>query len=239
MPAITDTLAAIGTELAGLLSADSDTRAMTLTEVIDYCKSQIDLAKADTDPAPRIAALSAVVALAKAYSWETSSTMTVPVFSGELSVNAQSAAAERIAEHPGKSLPTAPGTQASPSSGAFENNAGPTGPVGNTVRPAASYMPPASPHSTPAANAMGFVAKAAEVLAKSGDAAMLNELKAILEGEAKPGDGEEMKDNVRKDDGWPADLATKTFLDGKSEIPTEDDFGPDPHNLRRGKVILD
>lgn len=239
MPAITDTLAAIGTELAGLLSADSATRSMTLPQVVAYCKQQIDLAKSDSDPAPRIAALSAVVALAKAYTWEDGAAMTVPVFSGELSVDAQSAAAERIAEHPGMSLATAPGDQASPAGGAFEMPSGVAGPSGNTVRPAGTFMPPTFPQSEPAAGAMGFMAKAAAALAKSGDAAVLNELKAILEGEAKPGDGDALKDSVRKDDGWPLDLATKTFLEGKNEIPSEDDFGPDPHNLRRGKVLRD
>lgn len=244
MPDLTATLEAIGTELAGLLSDDTPAIVeMKFAEFVDYCNQQIGLAKNDSNPAPRINALVEVVNLAKAYTWEDGSTMSVPVFSGPESVQAQSAYAERIADHPGLSLPTAPGQQAVPGGGqggAFEAPSGPSGPSGNTVSPAASYMPPTFPQSEPAAGAQGFMAKAAQVLAKAenGDA-LLGELKALLDAEAQPGDGNDLKDEVKKDDGWPLDLATESFLEDKPAVRNEDDFGKDPGGLGRGKIIRD
>jgi len=239
MPNLNETLEAIGTELAGLLATDSTpaTVEMTLDDFVSYCKQQIDLAKADANPADRVKHIHEIVSLAKAYSWEDGGTMNVPVFTGPESEPAQSAAAEKIAEHPGMGLGV-PGPQATPADGAFEQPGGVAGPSGNTVRPAASHMPPAFPQSEPAASAEGFMAKAASVLAKAenGDA-LLAELKGMLNAEAQPGDEKASHDDVKKDDGWPLDLSTPHFLEDKPAVSDEDDFGTDPSNLGRGKLV--
>jgi hypothetical protein len=97
-------------------------------------------------------------------------------------------------------------------------------------------MPPTFPQSEPAANAEGFIAKAAEVLAKAdGGDALLAELKGMLDAEAQPGD--EVKAPVAKDDGWPLDLATESFLNDTPAVRDEDNFGFDPNGLGRGKLV--
>ena len=131
-----------------------------------------------------------------------------------------------------------PGPQAAPAAGAFESASGPGGPSGNTVRPAGSYMPPTFPQSEPASNAEGFIAKAAEVLAKSdGGDVLLAELKSMLDGEAPATDADAAPTSVAKDDGWPLDLATDSFLNEKPAMQDEDDFGRDPDGLGRGKLV--
>lgn len=241
------TLDAIGTELAGLLSVEDinpQSQTMTLDQFVAYCAEQIKLAKADANPTPRLAALSQIVALAKAYSWEDGAAMSVPLFSGELAVTSQSAYAERNptaidSEMNGQGF-SVPGLQAAPAGGAFEtSSAGPSGPPSNTAKPAARYMPPAFPQSEPAAAAQGFMAKAASILEKSAEGkTLLAEFNALLGNEpAQPGDGDGFKKAVSKDDGWPHDLATDTFLNGKPAVANEDDFGTDPNGLGRGKPV--
>lgn len=226
MPELKETLDAIDQELAGLLKADEPLK-MTLDEVLSYAREQIGLAKADSDPAPRLAALREVINLAKAYGWEENNTMSVAVYSGDCAVQRMSAHAERNAEHPGQGLGV-PGPEASPASGAFESASGPTGPASNTASPAARYMPPAFPQSEPAASAEGFMAKAADVLKSvDGGEALLDELKGMLNTEAKAGDGEGFTKEI-KDDGWPLDLSTPSFLEGEPEVKSDEDFGVDP-----------
>lgn len=244
MSDLNTTLEALGTELAGLLSTENatpETVSMTLDQFVDYCKSQIELAKADTDPAARVEALKAVVDLAKAYSWENGAAMSVPVYSGPLSRQAQSAEAEKIAEHPGRGLGV-PGPEASPSNGAFEAASGITGPATHTARAAERHMPPALPMSTPAAGNEGFIAKAAltEAIEKAADGqALLDSLKSMLDDEATKDAPAQINEEpvAKQDDGWPADLSTKAFLDGEAEIPAAEDFGTDPAGLGRGKHI--
>lgn len=227
MSTIQDTLAAIAKELEGLRVPGPLTKAMTSEELIEYTKEQIALAKKDTDPGPRIKALSEVVNLAKAYSWEDGGTMSVAVYSGELSVQAGSRQAEIMDTTLG-----VPGPQASSSSGGMEAPSGVTGPATNTARPVMRIMPPALPESTPAAGGEGWIAKAESVLKSvDGGAALLAELKGMLGAEARPGDGAGFRQPVVKDEGWPADLATKEFLEGKPASPRADDFGSDPSDL--------
>lgn len=239
MPDLSKTFDAIDTELAGLLSDDNTeakptTVAMTPDQFLAYVGEQIKLAKADVDPRPRVEALKQVVALAKAYAWESSDPFNVPVYSGDLSRQAQSADAERIADHPGKGLGT--GVEQGAPSGAFAGAAGPTGPASNTASPEQRIMPPAFPQSTPTASSQGFMAKAAQVLAKADNGeALLAELGAMLDQEAEAGDGDAVATDSR-DDGWPLDLASESFLDGK-QVPPADNFGVDPNGLGRGKTV--
>lgn len=234
MPTFNETLDALDQELSLVLKEDNSV-PMTQAELVAYVQEQVELAKADADPSERLIALREVVSLAKAYGWESNDTMSVAVFSGPLSVQAQSAQAEKIAEHPGKSLPTAPGQEASPSSGAFEAPSGPTGPAGNTARPAASHMPPTFPQAEPAASSEGFIAKAE-------DKDLLDAMHGMLDDEGKAHKEEvhaDLKDEVKKDDGWPLDLSTESFLERKPEVPAAEDFGSDPDGLGRGKVVKD
>jgi len=246
MPNLKETFAAIDKELSGLLDDSSpQTAAMTAEQFVVYVQDQLTLAKSDSDPSARISALREVVSLAKAYSWEDNDTMSVPVFSGELSKPGQSAAAERIAEHPGMGLGSSvpQGSTPAPEGSAFAGAAGPSGPASNTASPAARYMPPATPQSEPASPSEGFMAKAAALLEKSADgAALMTELKAMLDAEAQPGDGAAAKAEAAaaaKDEGWPLDLATEAFLENKPAVRSEDDFGADPSGLGRGKIIFD
>jgi len=247
MPELNDTLEAIGKELAGLIKAEEPAteKVMTPEEFVAYAAEQITLAKSDEDPKPRLEHLAGVVDLAKAYSWEDGGGMSVSVYSGPLSVQAGSRQAEKIAEHPGK--PCGVDQKASPSTGAFEAASGPTGPASNTARPAARYMPPAFQQSEPAANAEGFLAKAATVLKSvDGGELLLGELAAMLSEDAKAeavAAGEPTADKgsaepiAKMDDGWPSDCAAESFLKGEPEIKEDEDFGADPADLGRGKTI--
>lgn len=236
------TLDALAHEIQGILKADESV-PMTKTEFAAYCAEQIKLAKADTDPAPRLAALAEQVALAKAYTWENSGPFGVSIYSGELAVTAQSAHAERNpqvvdSEKNGQGM-AVPGPQATPSGGAFEAPSGPTGPASNTARPAMTAMPPAFPQSEPAANAEGFIAKAE--VAKSAEA-LLAAAHSLLAEEGKSHQepvAEALKAPMNKDDGWPADLASESFLQRKPEVAPEEDFGGDPEGLGRGKIVRD
>ena len=78
------------------------------------------------------------------------------------------------------------------------------------------------------------MAKAHVELAKSDNGkALLAEFESMLDAEpAKPGDKEPTE--VSKDEGWPSDCATESFLEGKQAIANEDDFGDDTPGLGRG-----
>lgn len=239
MTELNDTLEAIGKELSGLFAAPAQSSAvdMTLVEFVAYCKSQIDIAKSDTNSSVRLAELCKQFEIAKMHGWEETDTMSVAIYGGDLSVESQSASAERLAPPDGQGI-SVPGAQAAPASGAFESASGPTGPASNTAKPAARYMPPAFPQATPVASGEGWMAKAAEFkasLAKAeGGAGLLAEFEAMLAQEpAKPGDAAPTQ--VTKDDGWPGDLATDSFLEGKQAFANEDYFGTDPNGLGRGK----
>ncbi len=241
MTELNATLEAIGKELTGLFTAPAQPAAvdMTLGEFVTYCKSQIDLAKSDTDSTVRLAELCKVFEIAKMHGWEETDTMSVSIFSGDLSVESQSASAERLAPPDGQSL-SVPGGQAAPASGAFEGASGPTGPASNTAKPAARYMPPAFPQTAPASSGEGWMAKAAEFkahLAKAaGGAGLIAEFEAMLANEpAQVGDTAPTQ--VSKDDGWPGDLATESFLEGKQAHASEDYFGTDPNGLGRGVQV--
>src|SRR5690606_13904706 len=154
-------IAAIESELTGLLKTQNPaTVSMTQPQFLAYARDQITLAKSDSDPKPRLTALEKLVSIAKAQSWEDTTTIPVSVYAGDLSVQATSAQAEQIAEHPGLGV-AVPGPQGAPTSGGFESGAGPAGPTGNTVRPEGRWMPDAAPQSTPTGGAEGFIAKAA------------------------------------------------------------------------------
>lgn len=225
MPEFKEHLDALGKELAGLLKAD-DAQDMTPEQFLAYTTEQIALAKSDKDPTERLEHLAGVVELAKMHSWEESDTMSVSVYSGPLSVQAGSRQAEKIAEHPGKGLGVS--QEAPVASGGFEGAAGPTGPASNTASPEARYMPPAFPQSMPTGAAEGWMAKAADLLKSvDGGEGLLAELTEMLNAEAQPGDGEEDVIKSDDDDGWPADMATESFLDGKPAVRDEDDFGAD------------
>lgn len=233
MPELNDHLDAIGKELAGLLKSDDTPAAVDMTpeDLVKYAAEQIELAKSDEDPKPRLEHLAGVVDLAKAYSWEDGGSMSVSVYSGPLSVQAGSRQAEKIAEHPGK--PCGVDQKATPAAGAFENASGPTGPASNTAKPTARYMPPTFPQSSPAGAAEGWMAKAADLLKSvDGGEALVAEFQAMLNDEAQPGDGDDARKEAelakKDDDGWPADLATESFLDDKPAVRDEDDFGSDP-----------
>src|SRR5690606_30018402 len=130
------------------------------------------------------------------------------VYAGELSVQATSAQAEQIAEHPGLGV-AVPGPQGAPTSGGFESGAGPAGPTGNTVRPEGRWMPDAAPQSTPTGGAEGFIAKAAAVLSKAeGGDALLGELRSLLSTESTSAQELGLV-------AWPNDLSSQAFLDGK------------------------
>lgn len=234
MTDLTTTFTAIDKELAALLpngSAPAISKMdMTPAQFVNYCGEQIALAKAGEDAANRIAHLQEIVSLAK-QGFEDGATVSVALYAGDLSVQAQSRWAEKMEQSF-----SVPGPQAAPATGGMEVPSGPTGPLSNTAAPALSAMPPAFP-TVPASGAEGFIAKAAAVLAKAENGqALLAELTGMLTAEAQPGDGR--ASYVEKDDGWPHDLATKTFLDGATPTPAEDDFGGDPAvGLPRGKLV--
>jgi hypothetical protein len=225
MTDVSKTLEAIGAELSDLLTHEdistAETVEMTLEQFVEYCKSEIAKAKADEDPAPRIAALQKAVELAKMENWEDGATASIPVFGGELSVQAQSAHSEMSEQSV-----SVPGPQASPSGAAFEAASGPTAAAGT---PALRAMPPAFPTS-PAAGAQGFMAKARDVLGKSAEGqSLLAEFSAMLDAEpAQPGDAEAGAPAEVVDHGWPRDMSTSTFLEGSKPVASEDDFGADP-----------
>ena len=227
MPDMNQHLDALGAELAGLLKADdaATETVMTPEAFVAYATEQMALAKSDKDPTERLEHLAAVVELAKAHGWEESDTFSVSVYSGPLSVSAGSRQAEKIAEHPGKGLGVS--QEAPVASGGFEGASGVTGPASNTAAPAARYMPPAFPESTPAASAEGWMSKAAVVLKSHGEDALLAELTAMLGEEAQPDDGKEEVEVAKNDDVWPDDLATESFLADKPAVAEEDNFGPD------------
>ena len=218
MSDITTVLDAISTELSGLRTTPPATVPMTLDAFQQYCDTQIKLAKADANPAPRISALIEVVRVAKAHGWESLDTMQVPAYPGDVG---ETAAAEKM----DVTLAT-PGQVAPPTgTGGFEAAAtGPTGPATNTAAPAMRAMPPTFPQSTPAGAGEGWLAKAQELLAKSTDAALRNELTALL---TAAGSKDAAIPVAKHDDDWPLDLATPAFLTG-AKLKPEDDFGGDP-----------
>ena len=82
------------------------------------------------------------------------------------------------------------------------------------------------------------MAKAAEFktsLAKAvGGASLLAEFEAML-GQEPAKEGDAAPTQVNKDDGWPGDCATDSFLEGKQAFASEDYFGTNPNGLGRGK----
>lgn len=239
MPNFTDQIAAIDSELAALLTpveSEPEPQVITMTpeELASYAKNQLELAKADTDPTARLTALHEVIALAKAYSWEEKGSMGVSVYGGPLSVGAQSASGEESE----KSV-SVPGPQASPGAQGFEASGGDMS--GPAPTAAARAMPPAFPVS-PAASGQGWISKAEveAVIAKADNAdALAAAMKDLL---SQPVEGditiEQEPEAVAKDDAhWPADLASKQFLDGEKVTDDVIDFGDDPDGLGRGKIV--
>ncbi len=238
MTDLTKNFEAIESAIAGLMAPENDAPKelkLTPSQFINYCNEQIALAKAGEDTEARLAHVKEVVAMMKRDnkgSWMETDTRSVAVYGGELSVQAQSRWAEKM-ESNFSSPPQAP-----VASGGFESPAGITGPASNTASPEARHFPGSAPQSEPAANAEGFMAKASAILAKSdGDeAGLVAELKALLDAEGAEGDDVTIVDekenlaktNRNKDDGWPADLATGHFLDGKEAVEDVEDFGNDP-----------
>lgn len=218
MPTINEALAAVEKELAAIVAPAPVTKSMTHAEFIAYVQEQVALAKTDADPVARIDALRKQIDLAK-NGWETSATIPVSVYSGDLSIDATSAAGERSEV----SL-SVPGPQSAPAAGAFESEGSMSGPAPTAD---ARIMPPALPQSQPAAGAEGFMAKAEKVLAKAVDGNMLiAALRDELEDKPAP--------VIAKDsDGWPTDLARDT-----ADVDAEGDFGFDPAGLGRGKLVM-
>jgi hypothetical protein len=229
---------AIEAAIAGLMVPDNEgaqTLSLTPEQFINYCNEQIELAKAGEDTENRLKHVSDVVALMKGDGqggWVETDTRNVSVFAGELSVQAQSRWAEKM-EANFSNPPEAPAA-----SGGFESPTGITGPASNTAMPEARHMPGSAPQSEPAASPEGFMAKAKSLLAKSdGGEALLAELQSLLDAEVADesitveGEDAPAAGKVAKDDGWPADLATGSFLEGTEPVPGAEDFGSDPDKV--------
>jgi hypothetical protein len=235
MTDLTKNFEAIEAAIAGLMVPENEgaqTLSLTPEQFVNYCNAQIELAKSGEDTENRLKHVSDVVALMKSDnmgSWCETDTRNVAVFSGELSVQAQSRWNEKM-EANFSDPPQAPAA-----SGGFESPTGITGPASNTALPEARHMPGQAPQSEPAASPEGFMAKAKSLLAKSdGGEALLAELQTLLDAESGDDgivvEGAEAPaaEKVVKDDGWPADLATGHFLEGTDPVPTTEDFGSDP-----------
>lgn len=235
MTDLTKNFEAIESAIAGLMAPENEgpqTLSLTPEQFVNYCNAQIELAKAGEDTENRLKHVGEVVAMMKADnmgSWVETDTRNVPVFTGELSVQAQSRWAEKMESN--FSQPP----QAPVASGGFESPSGITGPASNTAMPEARHMPGQAPQSEPAAESKGFMAKAKSLLAKAdGGEALIAELQAILDAEG--GEGSDVTvvedapavEKVAKDDGWPADLSTPQFLDGAEAVESVEDFGIDP-----------
>ncbi len=219
------------------------TVTLEATEVAHYIHHQVELLKTDTNPGPRLEALRQVVALAKAWSWEDTETMPIPLYTGELSVQQTSAMADRIgpvsdgiSDGVGFWVPDPKQLEPKPSQrdgGAFQvpqtyPHVKPTA----FIDPKESIMPPAFPKVTPGQN---YISKAAVDLIKQVDGGeeLLGQLQNLLEEVAEDGDGEGFEGVAATQDSWPNDMSTPQFMDGAEAVADEDYFGTDPQGLTR------